>query len=56
MKRWKGTVVMSYTQQGEVDAETQAEAEQMMLDWFDASRCLNTADGQVYDVELKGDV
>lgn len=51
MKKWKGTVVVSYTQHVTVEAETQAEAEATMLDWFDASRCWTTTEGQVYDVE-----
>lgn len=50
MKRWKGTVVVSYTQEIEVEAETQAEAEATMLDWFDPMKCMNTAEGQAYDV------
>ena len=51
MKKFRGTVVVSYTQVIEVEAETQAEAEATMLDWFDPARCNNTADGQVYDVQ-----
>ena len=51
MKRWKGTVVVAYTQEIEVEAETQAEAEATMLDWFEPSRCTNTAEGQVYDIK-----
>jgi hypothetical protein len=55
MKRFKGTVVVTYTQEIEVDAETQEEAEATMLDWFDPTRCYSTADGQVYDLEeVKG--
>jgi len=50
MKRYRGTVVGSYTQEIEVEAETQAEAEATMLDWFDPTRCNNTAESQVYDV------
>jgi len=54
MKRWKGTVVVSYTQEIVVEAESQAEAEATLLDWFVPTRCHNTADGQVYDVtEIK---
>lgn len=55
MKKWRGTVVVSYTQEVTVEAETQAEAEATMLDWFDPSRCSNTAEGQVYDVEEMND-
>jgi hypothetical protein len=51
MKRWKGIVVVSYTQEMELEAETQAEAEATMLDWFDPTRCNNTAEAQVYDVK-----
>ena len=51
MKRWKGTVVVSYTQEIEVEAETQAEAEATMIDWFEPTTCLNTADASVYDVK-----
>lgn len=51
MKKWKGTVVMTYTQEVELEAETMAEAEATMLDWFDPMRCHNTAEGQVHDVE-----
>jgi hypothetical protein len=55
MKRFKGTVVVTYTQEIEVDAETQEEAEATMLDWFDPTLCWATADGQVYDLEeMKG--
>lgn len=50
MKRWKGTVVMTYTQEIEIEAETQAEAEATMLDWFDPTLCHNTAEGYVCDV------
>ena len=56
MKQWTGTVVVSYTQKITVEAESQAEAEATMLDWFDPTRCLNTADAQVYDVtEIQGE-
>jgi hypothetical protein len=51
MKRWRGTLVVSYTQDLEVDAETQAEAEALMRDAFDPTRCHNTAECQAYDVE-----
>ena len=51
MKRWKGTLVVSYTQDLEVDAETQAEAESLMTEMFDPTRCYNTAECQAYDVE-----
>jgi hypothetical protein len=51
MKRWRGTLVVSYTQDLEVDAETQAEAEALMRDAFDPMRCYNTAECQAYDVE-----
>jgi len=52
MKKWKGTVVVSYTQEITVEAETKAEAEATMLDWFDPTRCYGTEDGQVYDNEI----
>ena len=52
MKKWKGTVVVSYTQEITVEAETKAEAEATMLDWFDPTRCYGTSDGQVYDIEV----
>jgi hypothetical protein len=51
MKRWKGTLVVSYTQNLEVDAETKAEAEALMAEMFDPMRCYNTAECQAYDVE-----
>ena len=51
MKRWKGTLVVSYTQNLEVDAETQAEAEALMTEMFDPTRCYNTAECHAYDVE-----
>lgn len=51
MKKWKGTVVVSYTQEITVEAETQAEAEATMLDWFDPARCWTSEQGQVYDIE-----
>ena len=35
MKRWTGTVVVSYTQTIEVEAETQEEAEMLMCERFD---------------------
>lgn len=50
MKRWKGTVVMTYTQEIEVEAETKAEAVETMLDWFDPMRCNNTAEGYVCEI------
>jgi hypothetical protein len=57
MKQWTGTVVVSYTQKISVAAETQEKAEALMLDWFDPTYCLNTADGQVYDVvEIQAEV
>lgn len=51
MKKWKGTVVVSYTQEIEVEAETKEEAEATMIDWFDPTRCSNTAEAYAYDVE-----
>jgi len=51
MTRWKGTLVVSYTQDLEVDAETKAEAEALMSEMFDPTRCYNTAECQAYDVE-----
>ena len=51
MTRYKGTVCVTYTQEIEVEANSKAEAEATMMDWFDASRCLNTAEAQVYDLE-----
>jgi hypothetical protein len=51
MKRWRGTLVVSYTQEIEVNADTQAEAEGLMRDAFDPTRCYNTAECQAYDVE-----
>jgi hypothetical protein len=42
---------MSYTQDLEVEAETQAEAEELMREAFDPTRCHNTAECQAYDVE-----
>ena len=51
MKRWKGTLVVSYTQDLEVEAETQAEAKELMQEAFDPTRCHNTAECQAYDVE-----
>ena len=51
MKRWRGTLVVSYTQEIEVNADTQAEAEDLMRDAFDPTRCYNTAECQAYDVE-----
>ena len=51
MKRWRGTLVVSYTQEIEVNADTKAEAEDLMRDAFDPTRCYNTAECQAYDVE-----
>lgn len=51
MTRYKGTVCVTYTQVIEVEADSKAEAEVIMIDWFDASRCLNSAEASVYDVE-----
>jgi hypothetical protein len=56
MKRWKGTVEVSYLQVIEVEAETQVEAEATMLDWFDpnnGSTELNWR--QVSNVQALGD-
>ena len=50
MKRWKGTVVASYTQEIVVEAETQAEAEATMCDMFDEQMCINTCETTAYDV------
>jgi hypothetical protein len=49
--KYRGTLVVSYTQQIEVNAETQAEAEDLMREAFDPTRCYNTAECQAYDVE-----
>ena len=51
MKRWKGTLVVSYTQNLDVYAETQAEADAIMTEMFDPKRCNNTAECHAYDVE-----
>jgi hypothetical protein len=51
MKRWKGTLVVSYTQEVEVEADTKSEAEDLMREAFDPMRCHNTAEYQAYDVE-----
>jgi hypothetical protein len=51
MTRYKGTVCVTYTQVIEVEADSKAEAEATMIDWFDASRCVNTAEAWVYDLE-----
>jgi hypothetical protein len=51
MKRWKGTLVVSYTQEIEVEANTKEEAEDLMREAFDPMRCHNTAECQAYDVE-----
>lgn len=51
MKKWKGTVVVSYTQEVTVEAETQAEAEDLMLDLLDPAMCWTSEEGRVYDVE-----
>lgn len=56
MPKYKGTVVVSYTQEITVEAESQAEAEATMMDWFDPTRCLNTAEAYTYDVEEVKDV
>lgn len=50
MKRWRGTVVVSYVQQIEIDAETQAEAEASMCDMFDEKKAY-ASEWQAYDVE-----
>jgi hypothetical protein len=55
MKRWRGTLVVSYTQEIEVNADTKAEAEDLMRDAFDPTRCYNTAECQAYDVEEMGE-
>jgi hypothetical protein len=51
MKRWKGTLLVSYTQDVEVEAETQAEAEELMREAFDPTRCYNTVECHAYDIE-----
>lgn len=49
MKRWIGTVVVSYTQSMEVEAETQEEAEAKMCESFDDTRAYAN-EWQAYDV------
>lgn len=55
MKKWKGTVVVSYTQEITVEAETQAEAEDLMLDLLDPAMCWTSEEGRVYDVQEMSD-
>lgn len=56
MKRWKGTVVVSYTQEVEVEAETSDEAEMKMYEAFDQSKVTYSSECQAYDVEqITGD-
>ncbi len=55
MKRWKGTLVVSYTQEVEVEADAKGEAEDLMREAFDPMRCHNTAECQAYDVEEIGE-
>lgn len=56
MKRWKGVVEVSYLQVIEVEAETQAEAEATMLDWFDPNNGGTDVNWrQVSDVQVLGD-
>ena len=52
MKTWKATVVMSYTQDIEVEAESEGDAEHLMRELFDPTRCYGSADCQVYDLKL----
>ena len=55
MKRWKGVVEVSYLQVIEVEAETQAEAEATMLDWFDPNNGGTEVNWkQVSDVRVLG--
>ena len=51
MKRWKGTVVVSYTQEVEVEADTRDEAEMKMYEAFDQSKVTYSSECQAYDVE-----
>jgi hypothetical protein len=51
MKRWKGTLVVSYTQEVEVEANTQDEAEMKMYESFDPSKVTYSSECQAYDVE-----
>ena len=54
MKRWKGTVVVSYAQEVEVEADTQDEAEMKMYEAFDQSKVTYSRECQAYDVmEIK---
>lgn len=54
MKRWKGTVVVAFTQEVEVEAETQDEAEMKMYEVFDQSKVTYSSECQAYDVvEIK---
>ncbi len=56
MKKWKGVVEVSYLQVIEVEAETQAEAEATMLDWFDPNNGnTNVNWRQVSAVQVLGD-
>lgn len=50
MKRWKGTVVVTHTQEIEVEAETQDEAEAKMYEVLDQSKMTYSSECQAYDV------
>ena len=51
MKRWRGTVVVSYTQEVEVEAETKDDAEMRMYEACDQSKMTYASEYQAYDIE-----
>lgn len=50
MKKYVGRVVMSYWQEFEVEADSQEQAEMLMLESFDISKA-DQGEGEVWDCE-----
>jgi hypothetical protein len=51
IKRYRATLSVTYTQNLEADALTKEDAIDWMKDAFDPTRCWNTADVDVYNIE-----
>jgi hypothetical protein len=51
MKQWTGTVVVSYTQEITVEAETEEAAEWEMFGAIDLSKVAHTCECKAYDVK-----
>jgi hypothetical protein len=51
IKRYRATLSVTYTQNLEADATSEESAIEWMKDAFDPTRCWNTADVDVYNIE-----